>query len=392
MIETADAIVVGAGLNGAATAFFLQAKDFGRVLVLDAETVGSGASGDAVGLLRSHYDNRPETELAAKSLPYFRNWQDLVGGDCGWLPTGFFRFIEPSEIAKAEANVAIQREYGERVDILDREAARRIAPQFSYEGVGAVVYEPGSGTADNHAATVTMLRQACAGGAELRSFTRVLEVEAENGRVKGVLTSKGRIAAPVVVLAAGAACGPLAASCGIDLPLVARTIRVAEVLPPSDVRLSVSYMDPVSDSWITPRGQGRALVAVSPPSIGAAVDPEADSSGFSRRHAATGLPPVARRLPGMENATIVRWWSRDDSFAPDGKPVIGAAEGVEGLYLNTAAAGKGHKVAPAAGLALAELISDGGPQVADISPFGVARLRGAPAPWSDSEYRKRVIG
>ena len=390
MDETADAIIVGAGLNGAAVAFFLQKKGFGRILVLEADMPGSGASGDAVGLLRSHYDNRPETELAAKSLPWFRNWRDMVGGGCGWLPTGFFRFIEAAETAKAHANVAVQREYGERVDILDRDVARLLAPQFSYDGVGAVVHEPDSGTADNHAATVTMLRQACAGGVELRPFTRVLRIEAGGGQVTGVVTDKGRIASPVVVLAAGVGCKPLAATCGVDLPLVAKTIRVAEVLPPEDVRLSVSYMDPVSDSWITPRDQGRALIAVSPPSV--AVDPEADSSGFSRRHAATGLPPVARRLPGIENATIVRWWSRDDSFAPDGKPIIGAADGVEGLYLNTAAAGKGHKVAPAAGLALAELIADGKPKVADIAPFGTARFRKAPAPWSDSEYQKRVIG
>ncbi len=386
MSETADVIIVGAGLNGAAVAFFLAKKKVGRIVVLDADLPGAGASGAAVGLLRSHYDNRPETELAAKSLPWFRNWPDMVGGDCGWLPTGFFRFVEPDELAKAQANVAVQREFGEDVRVLDAREAWEIVPQFHYDDIGAVVYEPQSGTADNHAATLTMLRQACALGAELRPFTRVVAVESKDGKVTGVATDRGRIAAPVVVLAAGLGCKGLAASCGVDLPLVEKTIRVAEILPPDDLPLSVSYMDPISDSWITPRQQGRAIIAV-PHASGTA--PAVD---FSRQEAATGLPPVARRLPGFENATIVSWWSRADSFAPDGKPIIGKADGVEGLYLNTAAAGKGHKVAPAAGLALAELIADGEAGTADIAPFGMARFSAPLKPWSATEYRKRVIG
>ena len=119
MDETSDAVVVGAGLNGAATAYFLLQRGFRKVVVLDAGLPGAGASGAAVGLLRSHYDNRPETELAAKSMPYFRNWPELIGGDCGYVETGFFRFVEREELAKMRANVAVQREYGETVEILD---------------------------------------------------------------------------------------------------------------------------------------------------------------------------------------------------------------------------------------------------------------------------------
>ena len=388
MTHSFDAIVVGAGLNGAATAYFLAAKGFGEILVVDADTIGAGASGAAVGLLRSHYDNRHETELAAKSLPYFRNWTETVGGSCGWMPTGFFRFVEPDELSNMQSNVAVQREFGEPVEILSAAEARRIAPEFDIEGVGAVVYEPASGTADNLEATVSMLRIACGRGVELWPFTRAIAVETRNGRVQGLATTRGRMAAPIVVLAAGAGCKALAASCGIELPLVEKTIRVAEIIPPRSIRLSVSYMDPISDSWIAPRPQGRAIVAV-PPSPGMSGPP---NPNFSREEAANGLPPVAKRLPAIGDATLVRWWGRSDCFAPDGKPIIGAVDGVEGLYLNTAGAGKGHKVAPAAGLALSELIADGAATSVGIVPFGLARLKQTPRPWSSSEYRKRVIG
>lgn len=392
MDETRDAVVVGAGLNGAATAYFLLQKGFRGVAILDADQPGAGASGAAVGLLRTHYDNRPEIELAARSVPYFRNWPELIGGDCGWMPTGFFRFVEPHELGNMHANVAVQREFGERVDILDADEIHRIAPEFRVDDIGAVIHEPQSGTASNSRATFSMLKQACANGATLRPFTRATRIEVENGRVTGVVTNQHRISTPVVVLAAGSWSKALAATCGVELPLVAKEIRVAEILPPETLRLSGSYMDPISDSWVTPRQQGRALISVPNPRAGQPTDPDSYDGDFTRADAATGLIAVRKRVPGIDPATVVRWWTRPDCFAPDGKPIIGAVEEVAGLYLNTASAGKGHKVAPAAGLGLSELIAEGKSSTVELTPFGLERFREGLKPWSGSEYGKRVIG
>jgi sarcosine oxidase subunit beta len=152
-------------------------------------------------------------------------------------------------------------------------------------------------------------------------------------------------------------------------------------------------MDPISDSWISPRQQGRALISVPKPPARPASDQEADGDAdFSRADAAAGLAPVERRLPGIGGSRIVRYWTRPDCYAPDGKPIISAVAEVEGLFLNTAGAGKGHKTAPAAGLALSELIAQGRARTADLDPFNLARFGGSPRAWSDSEYRKRVIG
>ena len=144
----------------------------------------------------------------------------------------------------------------------DPDEVQAKAPEFRVDDIGAVVHEPHCGTASNSRATFAMLEQACARGAVVRPFTRATAIDVENGRVRGVTTAQQRIASPVVVLAAGAWSKALAATCGVELPLVARAIRVAEILPPPGLRLSGSYMDPISDSWISPREQGRALISV----------------------------------------------------------------------------------------------------------------------------------
>jgi sarcosine oxidase subunit beta len=390
--QTADAVVVGAGLNGAATAFFLMREGFRRVIVLDVEMPNNGASGAAVGLLRSHYDNRPECELAARSLPFFRNWPEMIGDDCGWRQTGFYRFVEPTEIASMERNVAVQREYGEEVHVLSPADLERSAPEFSTDGVGAIVYEPRSGTASNSRATTSMLRAASVAGAKLRPFTAATGLTVESGRIVGVETACGTIASPVVVLAAGAWSAAIAATCGLDLPLVAKAICAAEILVPEGLRLPGSFMDPVSDSWIAPRDQGRAVISAPHAAAGKPVHPDNYARDFPRADAVAGLGPVRKRLKGLDPAPVSRWWTRHDCYAPDGKPVLGPVDGVAGLFLNTAGAGKGHKTAPAIGAALAELIASGRSRTADLTPFNLARFNHPPRSWSDSEYKKRVIG
>jgi sarcosine oxidase, subunit beta len=390
--ETADAVVIGAGLNGAATAYFLLREGIKRVLVLDSGMPNSGASGAAVGLLRSHYDNRPECELAAKSMPFFRNWAEMVGGSCGWRQTGFFRFVEPTELANMERNVAFQREFGEEVETLSPRDLREIAPQFIEDGVGAVVYEPKSGTASNSRATTSMLAAASGIGAAIRPFNAATALLVEGGRIVGVDTAAGRVATPVVVLAAGSWSRMLAATCGVDIPLVAKAICAAEILLPKGFHVPGSFMDPISDSWITPRDQGRAIISAPHGAAGKTIDPDNYPREFPRDDAEAGLAPVRKRLKGLEPALISRWWTRPDSYSPDGKPILGSVEEVAGLFLNTAGAGKGHKTAPAIGAALAELVASGRSRIADLTPFNIARFKEPPRSWSDSEYTKRVIG
>jgi sarcosine oxidase, subunit beta len=390
--DTADAVVIGAGLNGAATAYFLLRNGLRRVVLLESELPGHGASGAAVGLLRTHYDNLPETELAAKSMPYFRNWDEMIGGNCGWRNTGFYRFVEPDQTDNMLTNIDFQRSFGEFVDVLTPEMLREWAPEFNGDGVGAVIHEPDAGTASNSLATISLLRAACANGGELRVYCRALSIIAEDSRVKGVSTERGEISTPVVVLAAGAACRDLAGSAGVTLPVEARAICVAEIAPPENLRIPGSYMDPITNSWLSPRRPGSGIISAPHPDAGKPVQEQDYERTFPRQDAVAGLPPVQKRLPGIAGARPIRWWRRADCYAPDGKPVIGGVAGLDGLFLNTAGAGKGHKVAPAIGKALGELILDGGSATADLSPFGIERLARAPARWSDSEYRQRVIG
>ena len=109
---TADVVIIGAGVNGLSTAFRLAQSGAGRIVVVERAHVAGGASGKSGALVRMHYSNAAEAELAFKSLGVFQNWDEVVGGDCGWNPTGFLRITRPEHETALRANVAVQQGLG----------------------------------------------------------------------------------------------------------------------------------------------------------------------------------------------------------------------------------------------------------------------------------------
>src|SRR5712692_3615413 len=123
-METANVIVIGAGANGTSTAFHLAKAGVKKVVVIERRYLGAGATGKSGAMIRTHYTNEPETRLSFVSLEYFKHWKEIVGGDCGYRPTGLLVLIQPSYHAHLEANVAMHRQVGANAHIITAEEAQ----------------------------------------------------------------------------------------------------------------------------------------------------------------------------------------------------------------------------------------------------------------------------
>src|SRR6267142_3251454 len=110
--KTADFLILGAGVMGASIAYHLAKRRAGRVVVLEKDYAGQGASGRSSALIRMHYSFAPEVRLAVKSLEMFQNWKDVVGEPSVFRRTGFVRLVPKSELNRLRANVAMQRMCG----------------------------------------------------------------------------------------------------------------------------------------------------------------------------------------------------------------------------------------------------------------------------------------
>jgi glycine/D-amino acid oxidase-like deaminating enzyme len=103
-----------------------------------------------------------------------------------------------------------------------------------------------------------------------------------------------------------------------------------------------------------------------------------------------GARILTHRIPLMEGATLARGYRAFDCYSGDRHAILGAVEGVDGLYLATAFSGSGFKIAPAVGQCMAELITEGAPKTVDIAAFGLRRFAEGRSPQGPYPYAQRL--
>jgi len=376
MSESADAVIIGAGVHGASLAFHLAERGM-RPLVVERATVAAGATGRSSGVVRMHYDVEADARLAWLSHSYFTNWAERVGGESGFVRTGFLQMVPGDEIEALRANVAMQQELGIETDLVDAVTVAELVPGIRTDDIELAAWEPRSGYADPTMSCSSLLAGATARGARIWQHTAVSAIRVDGERVLGVETSRGPVDAPIVVLAAGAWSAPLGAGVGLELPIQTWRHDVAYLHRPPELPTHPTLIDFANSMYARPEGEHLTLVALEDGNpLGGSPDEPVDSAapGFIERAAER----LVRRLPAMEVAGLHSAHSGVDGLTPDQHPLIGAA-GPEGLWLDCGYSGTGFKIAPAVGAALAELITEGEARFADLRPYRPQRFaEGAP--------------
>src|SRR5207244_1701046 len=159
----------------------------------------SGNTRKSGAIVRMHYTNEPEARLARASLPYFQDWADRVGGDCGFRQTGFALLVGPENVERLNRNVERLQRLGVETVVLDGYELRQVMPSVDARGIAAAAYEPTSGYADAVATTHAFIAAAQRHGADLLIGTAVQAITVAGGGVNGVGTRGGAVAARVVV-------------------------------------------------------------------------------------------------------------------------------------------------------------------------------------------------
>lgn len=371
MAETADAIVIGAGIHGASLAFHLAERGL-RAVVLERATVASGATGRSSGLVRMHYDVEADARLAWASHAYFRSWTDRVGGDVGFVRTGFLQLVPVHEVAALRANVTMLARIGIPTELLDTEQVAALVPGLALDDVVAAAWEPESGYADPTAAATSLMAAAVAHGTRIVQGAPVVAIRTAGDRVVGVDTPRGSWDAPIVVDAAGAWAGRVAAFVGVELPLRVWRHDVAYVQRPERVAAHPAMIDFANAFYVRPEGTNLTLIGLEDGNeLGDDPDRRVDAAapGFVERAAER----ICLRFPELSAAGLHSAHAGQDGITPDQHPIIGPA-GPDGFYLDCGFSGTGFKIAPAVGGALAELICDGGSRSVDLRPYRHTRF------------------
>lgn len=372
MNKTYNAIVIGAGVMGASVAFHLAERGL-KPAILERKVTASGATGHSSGLVRMHYDLSAESELTFKSYKlYFSNWRERVGGDCGFIKTGFIQINSREEEDKLRGNVANQQKIGINTSVVTAAEVKEMFPDLTTDHFDYAAYEPDSGYADATLTANSFIEAAKRMGASLIQNCEVTAIRTAGGKVVGVGTTQGDFDAPLVVNAAGAWAKRVAGLAGIEVPMETWTHDVAFLHRPPSLGRIPTTIDLALGCYFRPEGSALVLAAGVDESLRGEA-PDAEDQTPTPTFLEKLIDTMVQRIPKIEESGLHSIHVGRDGITPDQRAIYGAS-GLDGFYLACGLSGTGFKTSPAAGASLVELILDGAPKTVDITPFRFERF------------------
>jgi sarcosine oxidase subunit beta len=378
MPEQADIVIIGGGVMGASIAYHLAKESNAKVILLERQSICNGTTGRSGAIVRQHYSNEFSIHMAMKGLTVFQHFDALVGGDCGFMTTGMIVLIDEQGADALRANVQLQQEQGVDTCLLEPDEVAEAAPGYSGEGVALACYEPDAGVADPMATTTCFAQRAREHGATIYEGTLVTGILTAGERVTGVETTRGKIDAPVVALAANVWSVGLATPLGIALPIMATRHPMIALRRPNDyggrLGLHAVGLDLTREIYLRPDLGGITLIG-SAENVFTASNPDDYAQGLSEAEIAHFRARASRSIPALARAVPRGGWAGIYDDTPDFHPILDRLAPYDGLYCAAGFSGHGFKLSPVIGQWMAQLILTG-TKPEDMQHFAFDRFAG----------------
>ncbi|MGY3544906.1 glycine/D-amino acid oxidase-like deaminating enzyme [Bradyrhizobium sp. USDA 4472] len=394
MISKADAIVIGSGALGAATAYYLSKRKGFRGVLIDKHDIGSQTSPRAAGMVSCVRKGDLMIGLIKDACRKIETFTEETGQPLDWVHSGSLRIARrPQDAEVIKDDLERGRRMGLDVDLISPEQASRLNPFLKPTGVVAAMRIGDDRYFDPAQVAVGFARAAAAQGATLLPKTDVLAVNITAGNVTGVTTAKGIIESPIVVDAAGAWTRQVAEASGIGVPLVPTRQQLIITEPLDGVRADLPMVR-IMDAAVYARPcHGGLLWGVyeerpqffDMQSLGASFDVKDMPLDIEVLRAAA--TDVKDQLPVLETAQVREFRGGIPTMTADGHHVLGPAPGATGFYFASGCNVAGLSISPTLGEALATWIIVGKPPV-DLSPMSVMRFQNQS--WSESQLQKEA--
>ncbi|TIW37438.1 MAG: FAD-binding oxidoreductase [Mesorhizobium sp.] len=353
-----DVIVLGGGLMGTASAYFL-ARRGARVTLIERNRIGTGATVASFGNIRRTGRHLSQLPLAHRSLRLWGEAEKMLGRDVEFRATGHIRLIfDEDSLVDMRAYAQAARPWGLDLEELGPRQIRARFPGLGHDAIAAS-FSPQDGSGNPRLIAPAFAEAARRMGAEMIEEAEVERISS-NGSGFVVASSKGAFAAECLLNAAGAWGARIAAQFGEEVPLDARGPQMG-VTEPVPHRIL-----PVVGIWARDKEYGAYLRQVERGNIVFGGAAERVSVDLDPGHAIadplrlpTQLRAVARLLPAIAKVAVIRTWSGCEGYVRDMLPVMGCSATTPGLFHAFGFCGHGFQLGPGVGDAMAELITTG---------------------------------
>jgi sarcosine oxidase subunit beta len=354
--ESAEIVVVGGGVIGASALYHLATAGCTDCVLVERETLGAGSTGKAAGGIRAQFSDELNVRIALECIRRFQRFDEQPGAEIGFKQWGYlFLLSSEADVASFRASLAIQQRLGAPSRLLHPDEAAEIVPGIRIDDLLAATFCPLDGYATPEAVVQGYASAAARLGATIAQGCAAERILVERGRVAGVETPQGRLAADRVILAAGVWSRELAATAGVDLPIRAERRHVFFTEPGDPLPHALPLTIDFASGFYFHR-EGRGLLF------------------GGREQTIDELAPIAaHRLPALAELGVRGGWWGYYEMSPDNNAVVGSAAEPEGLVYATGFSGHGFQQAPVIGEHVADLAL-GRPARFDLSPFSADRF------------------
>ncbi|SKC48851.1 NAD(P)/FAD-dependent oxidoreductase [Maledivibacter halophilus] len=353
MIRTADVVVIGGGISGVAIAYNLAKKGVKNVAVIEKKYLASGSTGRCGAGIRQQWGTEMNCRIAKFACELFENANEELGydGDIEFKQGGYLMISSTEkEHEQFKKNVELQNRLGIPSRLLSLEEAKEIVPYLNTDPLVSAAFCQKDGHLNPFHTTEAFAKAAERLGVKIYRFTEVTDIITENGKIKGVKTTKGDISTSIVVNAAGGYSHVIGKMVGIDLPVYSERhqILVSEAIEPILEPMVMAFALNLYCQQVPHGGiiMGR----------GDDTEPKDLRTTSGWRFLDEMTKTIINILPPLKNLRMIRQWAGLYNLTPDRQPILGPVDEIEGFYLAVGFSGHGFMFGPATGVLLAESI------------------------------------
>jgi len=407
----ARCVIIGGGVGGASLAYHLAKLGWEDVVLLERSELTSGSTFHSAGLVGQLRGSVSLTKMMMHSVELYRRLGAESEFDPGWVECGGIRLASSEErMEELRRQAGWAKTFGLPLELISAEEAKELFPLMSTEGVLGAAWLPTDGYIDPAQLTYALADGARQGGCRIFTNTRVTGIEVRDGRVRGVRTEQGDVAAEVVVDAGGMFAAEIARMAGVRVPLIPMSHQYLVTQPHDEVREARQQQRVrrtfVADSETKDRHTRGHLPTLRDPDLLVYYREDGNGlvmGGYERRSEPAFLPEGTarveaipadfngrlleedwerfeeitenskRRVPAMDRVTVTKLINGPEAFTPDNEFCLGETE-VGGFFVCAGFCAHGLAGAGGIGKVVAEWIVEGEPSLdlwhMDIRRFG----------------------
>jgi sarcosine oxidase subunit beta len=368
--NTAEVVIVGGGIMGICTAYYLAQRGQTDVLLFEKDLLAQASTGLSVGGIRQQFTLPANIRLTQETLRSLKRFPQELGAEIEFHRVGYL-FLARKESTWEDFTSALptQCEYSVPVEALSPREIKQRWPYLEVNDLRGGTFGPEDGYTDPYSVAMAFAGKARKLGVRIKEKTEVIDIRVEKGHVSGVETTEGTFHTRTVVNTAGPWGGDVAKMAGLSIPVLPfrRQVFVTKAFKhiPDHIPMIIDQ-----DTLFYFRGEK--------PGILMGMSDMEESSSFNT-HVDWGflekvIEAAVHRAPILKKARILRGWGGLYAITPDENAIIGEAEDPRRFFCAVGFSGHGFQHGPAVGKVLSDLILDGKTGF-DLNPFTFNRFR-----------------